>query len=165
MQNPQEKIIGLSWRRVVIALLAFAIVTTYLIFNRLNQHPIDKDSHGPLGSYRIDPNLPRLDIDVMADSRIIVDGRPRSLQEVRALLTDAKKNGRAVSVCKMSTDASDESNQQGFDALIFDVGIVTQLRFKPIAEQPGPAQPATQPADEDPVKDQPATPTSKDAPR
>jgi hypothetical protein len=33
------------------------------------------------------------------------------------------------------------------------------------AEQPGPAQPATQPADKPPVKDQPPTPTSKDAPR
>jgi hypothetical protein len=32
-------------------------------------------------------------------------------------------------------------------------------------EQPGPAQPATQPADKTPVKDQPPTPTSKDAPR
>ena len=33
------------------------------------------------------------------------------------------------------------------------------------AEPPGPAQPATQPADKPPVKDQPPTPTSKDAPR
>ena len=33
------------------------------------------------------------------------------------------------------------------------------------AEQPGAAQPATQPADKPPVKDQPPTPTSKDAPR
>ncbi len=33
------------------------------------------------------------------------------------------------------------------------------------AEQPGAAQPATQPADKAPVKDQPPTPTSKDAPR
>ena len=32
-------------------------------------------------------------------------------------------------------------------------------------EQPGAAQPATQPADKPPVKDQPPTPTSKDAPR
>ncbi len=32
-------------------------------------------------------------------------------------------------------------------------------------EQPGPAQPATQPADKDPSKDQPSTPTSKVAPR
>ena len=38
-------------------------------------------------------------------------------------------------------------------------------RSKQDAEQPGPAQPATQPADKDPVKDQPPTPTSKDAPR
>jgi hypothetical protein len=33
------------------------------------------------------------------------------------------------------------------------------------AEQPGPAQPATQPADKPPVKDQPSTPTSKVSPR
>ena len=33
------------------------------------------------------------------------------------------------------------------------------------AEQPGAAQPATQPADKAPAKDQPLTPTSKDAPR
>jgi hypothetical protein len=33
------------------------------------------------------------------------------------------------------------------------------------AEPPGPAQPATQPADKTPVKDQPSTPTSTDAPR
>ena len=34
-----------------------------------------------------------------------------------------------------------------------------------MAEQPGPAQPATQPTDKVPAKDQPSTPTSKDAPR
>ena len=34
-----------------------------------------------------------------------------------------------------------------------------------IGEQPGAAQPATQPADKLPMKDQPSTPTSKDAPR
>ena len=33
------------------------------------------------------------------------------------------------------------------------------------AEQPGPAQPATQPADKPPVKDQPSPPTSKVSPR
>jgi len=33
------------------------------------------------------------------------------------------------------------------------------------AEQPGPAQPATQPADKAPAKDQPSTPASKEAPR
>jgi len=38
-------------------------------------------------------------------------------------------------------------------------------RGKPKAEQPGPAQPATKPADKPPVKNQPPTPTSKDAPR
>ena len=32
-------------------------------------------------------------------------------------------------------------------------------------EQPGPAQPATQPADKEPPKDQPSPPTPKDAPR
>ena len=32
-------------------------------------------------------------------------------------------------------------------------------------EQPGADQPATKPADKDPVKDQPSTPTSKDGPR
>jgi len=33
------------------------------------------------------------------------------------------------------------------------------------AEQPGAAQPATQPADKTPAKDQPSTPTSEEAPR
>ena len=33
------------------------------------------------------------------------------------------------------------------------------------AEQPGAAQPATKPAEKEPPKDQPSTPTSKDAPR
>lgn len=37
---------------------------------------------------------------------------------------------------------------------------------KPLqAEQPGPDQPATRPADKPPVKDQPSTPTPKDGPR
>jgi len=36
---------------------------------------------------------------------------------------------------------------------------------KKMVEQPGPAQPATQPADKLPVKDQPSPPTSKVAPR
>jgi len=40
------------------------------------------------------------------------------------------------------------------------------LRHFPLnAEQPGAAQPATQPADKPTVKNQPPTPTSKDAPR
>ncbi|MEI7912925.1 MAG: hypothetical protein WCK77_25160 [Verrucomicrobiota bacterium] len=38
-------------------------------------------------------------------------------------------------------------------------------RFGPIGEQAGSDQPATKPADKPSVKDQPSTPTSKDAPR
>jgi hypothetical protein len=40
-----------------------------------------------------------------------------------------------------------------------------QKLVKPRTEQPGAGQPATQPADKDPAKDQLSTPTSKDAPR
>jgi hypothetical protein len=40
-----------------------------------------------------------------------------------------------------------------------------QLEIDTNAEQAGAGQPATKPADKDPVKDQPSTPTSKDGPR
>ena len=48
--------------------------------------------------------------------------------------------------------------KQGCFSLVF-------TRFPDNAEQPGAAQPATQPADKETPKDQPSTPTSKDAPR
>ena len=43
--------------------------------------------------------------------------------------------------------------------------LTSAMLESPNAEQPGAAQPATQPEDKPPVKDQPPTPTSKDAPR
>ena len=43
--------------------------------------------------------------------------------------------------------------------------VAEPYNVKPKAEQPGAGQPATQPADKSPVKDQPSTPTSKDTPR
>ena len=44
-------------------------------------------------------------------------------------------------------------------------GVKFTLRKTKSVEQPGPAQPATQPADKPPVKDQPPTSTSKGSPR
>ena len=55
--------------------------------------------------------------------------------------------------------------------IIYTVRYLIKIRESPAnkqskeAEQPGPAQPATQPADKPSVKDQPSTPTSEDAPR
>jgi hypothetical protein len=43
--------------------------------------------------------------------------------------------------------------------------LTNELRWTKKKEQPGPAQPATQPAEKAPVKDQPSTPTSKVSPR
>ena len=64
---------------------------------------------------------------------------------------------------RFTYEASSYINKDGY-ALIVARRVPVPTDSKD-AEQPGAGQPATQPADNAPAKDQPSTPTPKDAPR
>jgi len=80
------------------------------------------------------------------------------------LFLGEREDGTRLRVAQISVEGAGELAEAITKSSEFEK-IINDSLEKKMPNKPGAGQPATQPADKDPPKDQPSTPTSEDAPR